>query len=155
MLHSDSIQMPIIIAEIQVPSFFLTNNTGEAKGLLLGLITPWANICFNCFSISDFYIGEYLYGLTFTGYAPGIKGILWSTLLDGGRLTGSENRWACLDRTLATLAGMLCCFTVWSWSEQCCDTEGTIIWMQWEIAPCLSRPFNLLALIGVHTFGLS
>ena len=43
-----------LVQNRQLSYFFLTNNTGEEKGLVLGLINSKFNISYTCFSIYDF-----------------------------------------------------------------------------------------------------
>ena len=62
----------------QVPSFFFTNNTGDEKGLVLGLIKPRFSISCTCFSISSFRKWAYLDGRTFKGLVLSLSVMQWS-----------------------------------------------------------------------------
>ena len=48
------IEGSVVKANVPYAIFFLTNNTGEEKGLELDLVSPNFSMSFTCFSISSF-----------------------------------------------------------------------------------------------------
>jgi hypothetical protein len=75
-----------LVHSLQLKSFFTIGSKGEEKGLELCWMMPFLNISAICLSISFFCSRLYWYGLIFIGWAPGIKGIVWSKALFGGNL---------------------------------------------------------------------
>ena len=63
------------VYSLHVSSFFFTNTTEDAKGLLLSRIIPMVFISATNLSISSFYTLGYLCGLIFTTYFLSLRGM--------------------------------------------------------------------------------
>lgn len=74
----------------QKPYNFRTNNTGEEKGLVLGLINLESNMWLTCLSISTFWKWAYQYSQTLMGFIPSRRMIWCLISLGCDRPFGSQ-----------------------------------------------------------------
>jgi hypothetical protein len=63
------------------PSGFLTRRTGDENAESLRRTMPCVIMAAHCLSSSSLWAAGYLYGLTATGSAPGLRTMLWSRAL--------------------------------------------------------------------------
>jgi len=105
-------------------------------------------------SILVFCCGEYRYGLTLTGYAPGNSGMEWSQSRVGGNDVGSLKRNSYHWRKCWTATGIS---SGRDKAHKGCTvgSEGRVIGCNktpWDAAFLLSKPFSFRGLMKVHGF---
>src|SRR3954466_8146146 len=84
---------------LSVPSFFVTNRTGQPHGDELGRMKPFANEASSWVLSSANSCGAILYGRFEIGVVPGIRSTMNSTHLSGGSPGNSSGKTSWKSRT--------------------------------------------------------
>src|SRR4051812_28835621 len=84
---------------LSVPSFFVTNRTGQPHGDELGRMKPFANKASSWILSSANSRGDILYGRLEIGAVPGVRSTMNSTHLSGGMPVNSSGKTSGKSRT--------------------------------------------------------
>src|SRR3954471_3098359 len=102
---------------LSVPSFFVTNRTGQPHGDELGQMKPFANEASSWVFSSANSCGAILYGRLEIGVVPGIRSTMNSTHLLGGMPDNSSRKTSGKSRTtgISSRSGSGSTFKVCTW----------------------------------------
>src|SRR3954467_6666588 len=102
---------------LSVPSFFVTNRTGQPHGDELGRMKPSTNKASSWILSSANSRGAILYGRLEIGAVPGIRSTMNSTHLSGGISGSSLGKTSRKSQTIGTSSrlGRGCSFNEYSW----------------------------------------
>src|ERR1041385_4157118 len=102
---------------LYVPSFFVTNRTGQPHGDELGRMKPFANKASSWILSSANSRGDILYGRLEIGAVPGIRSTMNSTHLSGGMPVSSLGKTSRKSRTtgISSRSGRGSTFKVCIW----------------------------------------
>src|SRR3954469_14795422 len=103
---------------LSVPSFFVTNRTGQPHGDELGRMKPFSNKASSWILSSANSCGAILYGRLETGAVPGIRSTMNSTHLSGGMPDSSSGKTSGKSRTtgISSRSGRGSTFKEFNWA---------------------------------------
>ena len=104
----------------RLPSFFFTITTGEAQGLLEGLITPLDSICCTC-AISSLSTAGFWRRYGWRSGDPPVSMVCWSS----GMQPKSSSPWLMMSLNSWKRAFSCCCWA----GERCSGTGGWRFWL--------------------------
>src|SRR4051812_48846098 len=105
---------------LSVPSFFVTNRTGQPHGDELGRMKPFANEASSWLFSSANSCGAILYGRLEIGVVPVIRSTMKSTHLSGGIPDSSSGKTSGKSQTIriSSRLGRGCSFNEYRWVSE-------------------------------------